>query len=204
MGGIISKKADPADAETSEGWKSYLTTEEQEAVLREAHLIQQGHAVECHRQRKGGALFRVPNSGWALRCKLAELLAALENGADPNEREKQDFLQHCSGGPLDLCLDDSKSDMGEKSLLNNIPVIQLLMDYGADPRLDPIPQWKGRTLVPLKPVEQVQWLIKNTENGPMKRFYEEAYLVLKKGADRLDRLDKLGGTPGSEKGEQQT
>lgn len=94
-------------------------------------MIQQGYQPECHGKREGSAIFWASTSGYALRCKLAELLAALENGANPNEEESVLPVQLRSGRPLDLCLDDSKADMGGESLLNNIPVIQMLLDYGA-------------------------------------------------------------------------
>lgn len=197
MGGIISKGACSDDVGTSkEGWKSYLTTEEVERVLQEAHLIQQGNRPECHGERQGSAIFWASTSCYSLRCKLAELLVALEDGANPNEEESMLPPQARSGRPLDVCLDDTKSDMAEKSLLNNIPVIQMLLDYGADPRLDPIPKLKGLPPCPLKPVEEAPRQAR-VAKGPMKEFYEEAHRVLKKSADRLDRLDDA---PGSEKG----
>lgn len=129
MGGYLSKAAHSAD--DGQGWKRYLTVQEQESVLQEAQLIQQGYKPECHRKREGSAIFWASISGYALRCKLAELLAALENGADPNEEESSLPAKLRSGRPLDLCLDDSKADHADKSLLNNIPVIQMLLDYGA-------------------------------------------------------------------------
>lgn len=184
MGSYFSKTACPAD--DGEGWKRYLTVQEQESVLQEAQLIQQGCRPECHRKREGSAIFWAPGSEFAIRCKLAEILVALENGMNPNEEESQPMLQLRSGRPLDLCLNDSKAMNSDTSLLNNIPVIQMLLDYGADPRLDPIPIMKGACGLPLKPIEEVQNLAKFEEPGPMKRFYEEAYLVLKKATDRLN------------------
>lgn len=116
MGGIISKAAYSADMETStEGWKSYLTPEEVERILQEAHLIQQGHRPECHGERQGSAIFWASTSCYILRCKLAELLVALEDGANPNEEESVLPPQARSGCPLDMCLDDTKSDMSEES-----------------------------------------------------------------------------------------
>ncbi|KKY30061.1 hypothetical protein UCDDA912_g10006 [Diaporthe ampelina] len=214
MGGIISKKGHLAGAEeTGEGWESYLTPEEQEAVLHEAHLIRQGHQPECHHQRQGSAIFWAPVSRYHLRCKLAALLAALQEGADPNEEESEPRLVLRSGRPLDLCLDYTKADVADQSLLNNIPVIQMLLDHGADPRLDPIPPLKHLPACPVKPVEQARREAAAAK-GPMKRFYEEAHRVLKKAADRLDWLDRLEnvsssdkstlGLDGTEKGPRQT
>lgn len=190
MGGFISKKADLADADTGDGWKCYLTTEQQECVLHEARSIKQGYQPQCHNKREGSAIFWASISRYSLQCKLAELLAALEDGADPNEQESEPIVQLRSGRPLDLCLDESKADFGEESILNNIPVIQMLLDYGADPRLDPIPQLKGKPPCPLQPVEEARRRAGVTK-GPVKEFYKEAYVILKKAADRLDTLDGM-------------
>lgn len=104
MGGYFSKTAHSAD--DGEGWKRYLTVQEQESVLQEAQLIQQGHQPGCHGKREGSAIFWAPVSRYALRCKLAEFLAALENGANPNEEESVWPPQARTGRPLDLCLDE--------------------------------------------------------------------------------------------------
>lgn len=197
MGNIISKKPSPAGAETGGGWERYLTAEEQETVLGEADLIRHGQRPECHWEKEGSATFWAPTSDFSLKCKLAELLVALEGGADPNEREAQPVRQLLCGRPLDLCLNDSRAD-SRGSLLNNVPVIQMLLDYGADPRLDPIPGWKGHVAVPLEPVAEAKLLAEVAKWGPMKDFYKEAYQVLKLAADRLDRLDRRHGTPGPE------
>lgn len=95
MGGYFSKIAHSAD--DGEGWKRYLTAQEQESVLQEAQLIQQGYQPECHRKREGSAIFWASISGYPLRCKLAELLAALENGTNPNEEESVLPVQARSG-----------------------------------------------------------------------------------------------------------
>ncbi|KAH8765329.1 hypothetical protein F5883DRAFT_674530 [Diaporthe sp. PMI_573] len=195
MGGIIDKKEVSAGVETHHGWKTYLSTEEQESVLLEARLIEQGHQPGCHRRREGSALFWASSSGYGVRCKLAELLAALESGADPNAEQSEVVLHLRSGRPLDLCLDDSKADLAGESLLNNIPVIQMLLDYGADPRLDPLPPLKGVPACPLEPVEEArrsaQW-----GEGSMKAYFSDAYRLMRRAADALDRLES---SPGSEK-----
>ena len=67
-----------------------------------------------------------------VRCKLAVGLTALEDGADPDEEESGPTRQKRSDRPLDLCLDDSEADLAEESLLNKIPVIQMLLGYEAE------------------------------------------------------------------------
>lgn len=96
------------------------------------------------------------------------------------------MLQLRSGRPLDLCLDESKADDSHTSLLNNIPVIQMLLDYGADPRLDSIPLMKGAIGCPREPVEIARIAAQVTEPGPRKEFFREAYQILKKATDRLN------------------
>lgn len=102
-----------------------------------------------------------------------------------------------SGCPLNLCLDDSQADLDGESLLKkkNIPVIQMLSDYSANPRLDSLLPLKGGPACPLEPVEEARWS-SQWGKGLMKAYFSDAYRLMRRAADAVNRLES---SPGFEK-----
>lgn len=112
---------------------------------------------------------------------------ALDAGADPNERDYEPDHRRNGGRPLAFCLDDSRGQIGGESIKNNLQVINLLLEYSADPRLDPVPEMKGMIGCPQPPVETARLLAEGmTTEELIRQFYREAYKVLKEATDRLD------------------
>lgn len=65
---------------------------------------------------------------------LAAVRTAIENGADVNAPDTEPRLGWKEGRPLDACLRSTHMP-GKKDIRDNLPVIELLVEHGADPRL---------------------------------------------------------------------
>jgi hypothetical protein len=65
---------------------------------------------------------------------LAAVRTAIENSADVNQLDTEPNRISNEGRPLDACL-RAPHMPGRKSIIENLPVIELLLEYGADPRL---------------------------------------------------------------------
>ena len=78
-------------------------------------------------------LFREPLSNHTVEVKLAAVRAAIEAGADVNQLD-DDPTGHNEGRPLDACL-NLPHMAGSADVTTNLPVIKMLLEHGADPRL---------------------------------------------------------------------
>jgi hypothetical protein len=65
---------------------------------------------------------------------LTACRAAIANGEDVNAPDTLPSLVYNEGRPLDACLRQTHMP-GQKSIVENLPVIELLLEHGADPRL---------------------------------------------------------------------
>ncbi|KAJ5769465.1 hypothetical protein N7520_004024 [Penicillium odoratum] len=122
-----------------------------------------------------------------ISLKLKNIKGALSAGADPNEMDHERDPRRSLGRPLHCAL----GDWGNPDYVKeNIPVIKLLLGYGADPRL-PGPQVKPASLGLQSPVEYARRLAMREWKGANELlecgFYAEAYRVMKEAADDLDR-----------------
>lgn len=87
-----------------------------------------------HLSRVQAPLFYWPLANVPVEEKLARMQEALDSGSDPNEVDHS-TAKHQHGRPLHICMNSSEEASGLDRYLDNAPVIKLLLDYGADPRL---------------------------------------------------------------------
>lgn len=80
------------------------------------------------------ALITEPLSSHSVDTMLAACRAAIANGEDVNALDTVPQLVYNEGRPLDACLRQAHMP-GKKSINENLPVIELLLEHGADPRL---------------------------------------------------------------------
>lgn len=137
--------------------------------------------------------------------RLANMTAALDAGADPNEVDHELSVWQCLGRPLHCCVGGFNAWGPPSVVRDNLPLIELLLSRGADPRL-PGPAWSevyrvGRPRHP-SPLELVREEIEDPEDRPDDwetvlmecGFYGEAYTLLKAAAESLDGESLLGRT----------
>lgn len=79
-------------------------------------------------------LITEPISTHDVPTMLAAVRTAIENGADVNQLDTETTPHLFEGRPLDACLAFQRMP-GRKSIIENLPVIELLLEHGADPRL---------------------------------------------------------------------
>ncbi|KAJ4302877.1 hypothetical protein N0V90_001768 [Kalmusia sp. IMI 367209] len=74
-----------------------------------------------------------PLSNHTVETRLAVMRAAISAGADVNALDLDPFLGYNEGRPLDACLNMAHMP-GNADVRDNLPVIELLLEHGADPR----------------------------------------------------------------------
>lgn len=74
-----------------------------------------------------------PVSGHPVPEKLAAMLAALKSGSDPNELDHAPRAERSIGRPLHYATEYTFFDHSLRH--ENLPVVELLLKHGADPRL---------------------------------------------------------------------
>lgn len=79
-------------------------------------------------------LFREPLSNHPADERVAAMRAAIQAGADVHQLDQEPIVGYNEGRPLDACINTSHFAGGAR-LEDNIPAIELLLQYGADPRL---------------------------------------------------------------------
>jgi hypothetical protein len=130
-------------------------------------------------------LFKECVSEKPLETRLALIRAALDVGFSPNEVDRR---PRSEGRPLHYAICDSCL-CPPYVLKQNLPIVQLLLEAGADPRL---PGWKPVDESPI--VDLKNWLTNYETEGErwpkedqeLKPFFEQAYAAMKKVADELD------------------
>lgn len=93
-----------------------------------------------------------------LESRLAQITAALDAGADPNALDHELNLRRGLGRPLHCCLGGHMSWGPPEVVRHNLPLIELLLSRGADPRLD------GPTLPPLVKPSPLELAREEAEN----------------------------------------
>ncbi|KAF2993982.1 hypothetical protein E8E13_001373 [Curvularia kusanoi] len=94
----------------------------------------QARIDEWKKSGRRSALIAEPLSIHSTEEMLAACRAAIANGEDVNAPDTHPHRGYNEGRPLDACLRQTHM-ASSKSLLENIPVIELLLEHGADPRL---------------------------------------------------------------------
>lgn len=133
-------------------------------------------------------------------AKLAAIRAALDNGADPNSIDQEPDAAGNHGRPLHCAIAAGRTlgrhqgNVPWAATRGNLPVIELLLERGADPRVNgftaagtPGPQFL------LSPIEEAEVNMAYPTGDPaedfeeIKDFYTRAIALMKAAAERLDR-----------------
>lgn len=127
--------------------------------------------------------------------KLAAIRAALDDGADPNMIDRESVPRDHSGRPLHCAIAAGRTlscnEVPWEATRGNLPVIELLLERGADPRLGgrdprPGPQWL------FSPIEEAEVNMGSPSDIPgedfeeVKEFFRQALVIMKAAAERLD------------------
>jgi hypothetical protein len=135
-------------------------------------------------------LFWQPLTDHPVKDKLANMRVAIVLGADVNELDKEPDPRRNYGRPLHFASDASRIQF--KYLKEHLPLIELLLEKGADPR-QPGMMYTDSAL------EEVKFSLKGAlrnecfqpEWKEVIPFLREAYKVMKEAADRLDAVDSM-------------
>lgn len=128
-----------------------------------------------------------------MEVKLPAIRQSLEAGDDPNELGG---YKHSPGirRPLHYAIDFYGQSL--KGLKQNMPIVELLLQYGADPRLLDLPP------SPCSPIEELESWLEMYDNGRCKAYEEEmgevrpffiaALGLMKAKAEELDSEQHVG------------
>ncbi|KAF5869044.1 uncharacterized protein Bfra_011586 [Botrytis fragariae] len=89
-------------------------------------------------------------SGHPIAEKLGNMRAALESSADPNALDKAPRPEQSMGRPLHYATDTLHFDFMPR--YENLPIVELLLEFGADPRMEGM---AGLRESPLEDVERI-------------------------------------------------
>lgn len=89
-------------------------------------------------------------SGHSMDEKLSNMRAALKSGADPNALDKAPRPERSMGPPLHYPTDTLHFDFMPRH--ENLPIVELSLEYGADPRMEGM---VGSRESPLEDVERI-------------------------------------------------
>ena len=124
-------------------------------------------------------LFIEPISGHPIQEKLSAMKTALASGADPNELDHQPRAERNQGRPLHMAIEYTMGDLSR--LHENLPVVELLLQHGADPRL---PGMWGRPA----PMEDLK-LVLEFDDGTLRvarPFFRDALELMERKAGELE------------------
>jgi hypothetical protein len=131
-------------------------------------------------------LFWEPTTDHPISAKLANMKAAIAAGADVNELDKAPDPRRNYGRPLHFASD---CRLNFKYLKENLPLIKLLLESGADPRL-PGMMYTDSALEEVK--GSLKWALRDERFQPEWKeiipFLRGAYKLMKEAADRLDGM----------------
>jgi hypothetical protein len=133
------------------------------------------------------ALFWEPTTDQPILVKRANMKVAISLGANVNELDKEPDPRRNYGRPLHFASDASRINF--KYLKEHLPLIELLLEEGADPRL-PGMMYTDSALEEVK--FSLKGALRNERFQPEWKevipFLREAYMVMKEAADRLDGM----------------
>lgn len=88
---------------------------------------------------KRAPLFYWPIADVPINEKLARMRETLEAGSDPKEADHSKDPKRQHGRPLHMAISNYEALGNGSRIYDNIPVIKLLLQYRADPRLFDVP-----------------------------------------------------------------
>ncbi|KAF2451129.1 hypothetical protein P171DRAFT_427346 [Karstenula rhodostoma CBS 690.94] len=143
-------------------------------------------------------LITEPISNHSVSTMLSAVRTAIENGADVNALDTEPNRAYNEGRPLDACLTAHHMPSG-KSIIENLPVIELLLEHGADPRL-----WSESTTILGMPIVQAITSAKDERiTGEAKAFWKRLLKLFEEAIERLDakKRETAGAEERGEDGE---
>lgn len=127
-------------------------------------------------------LFREPLSNHPAEEKVDVMRAAIEAGADVNQLDEEPIVGYNEGRPLDTCINGMHMPSGVQ-LEDNIPVIELLLQHGSDPRL-------GARPTMFTPVRRARYFAENTAPEEGKATWKRIIASFEEAILRLDAEQK--------------
>ncbi|KAF1827986.1 hypothetical protein BDW02DRAFT_575202, partial [Decorospora gaudefroyi] len=131
------------------------------------------------------SLLTEPVSYVPVETRLAAMRVALSEGFSPNELDRR---PRGVGRPLDWAIEDG-APADYAYLKQNLPIVHLLLEAGADPRLP------SRHPLGWSPIDSLEAFFKQYKIRPqdfspevleLKPFYEKALEAMKRVADKLN------------------
>lgn len=92
------------------------------------------NSTQLYQPSQRSPLITEPLSTHSADTMLTVCRTAIAAGSDVNAPDTLPHVGHNEGRPLDACLRQTHMP-GDKSIVENLPVIELLLEHGADPRL---------------------------------------------------------------------
>ncbi|KAN0102204.1 hypothetical protein V8E51_012714 [Hyaloscypha variabilis] len=138
---------------------------------------------------KSSPLHWEPFSDHPISEKLAAMKAAIDSGADPNEldhptKNGKRRPELSIGRPLHYAI-DTRFDHSRRH--ENLPVVELLLQHGADPRLEGMEFTKS-------PIDEIKSDLENPDSKLLSQknvaFFRAAMEIMQKKANELDELEK--------------
>lgn len=117
---------------------------------------------------------------------LAACRAALAAGADPNALDTVPEVMYGEGRPLDACLRQTRIP-GRKSITDDLPVIELLLEHGADPRL--YSRSVGSQAIPMLPA--TRYAVDEGEGEEGRRFWVRVLELFEEAIVRIDKKKEM-------------
>lgn len=168
------------------------------AISTLAEMRKQGrpHPDEDWISKTRHPLFWEPLQHKPVADKLASMRAALDQGADPNMLDREPEAPRHSGRPLHCAIAAGRTLSRRQGAVpwaatrDNLPVVELLLERGADPRLPGQPSPLPFLLSPIEEAE-VNMAYPATTPGEdpaeVEDFYRRALLMMRAAAEKLDR-----------------
>ncbi|KAF9738643.1 hypothetical protein PMIN06_001946 [Paraphaeosphaeria minitans] len=132
-------------------------------------------------------LITEPLSNHPVGTMLAACRAAIANGEDVNAPDTLPHVGHNAGRPLDACLRQTHMP-GKKSIVENLPVIELLLEHGADPRL--YSRSIGVTAIPI--VLAKRYSVDQDEKEEHRAFWKHLLGLFEEAVVRIDAKETEG------------
>lgn len=128
-------------------------------------------------------LLYIPISNLPINVKVALIKKAIEAGDDINQLDPISDKQICFGRPLNFAVEYSRANFNY--LKDNIPMIKLLLEHGADPRLPGL-YGERSALQEMREMSQAEISLVNPEQNKLVPFLKEAYKLIDKAAKKLN------------------
>jgi hypothetical protein len=148
---------------------------------------------------KQSPLITVPLTARTTPEKLSAMREAIASGHDVNAHDDEPVLGYNEGRPLDACFNNVHMAHGAR-VQDNLPVVELLLEHGADPRLKARSQLHPPIYHAHYYLEQAKSRFKSEEDEKKRGDWEEGLVfwgkvdaMFEEAVKRLNERDKNGG-----------